>query len=171
MNYINKGKKDILIIPKFTNVDKIQKIRKEYDELYEVIMPHITLAFPFEKDISNEQLKKHLLNITKNIKPFKIKCKGITLREDKRINTYYIFLNIIEGKDLISEINEKIYKSILNDIDIRKYNYEPHITLGNTNNSDEKIELNDEFETIVDSIVVESIGENEESIIEFEINL
>ena len=171
MNYINKGKKDILIIPKFTNVDKIQKIRKEYDELYEVIMPHITLAFPFEKDISNEQLKKHLLNITKNIKPFKIKCKGITLREDKRINTYYIFLNIIEGKDLISEINEKIYKSILNDIDIKKYNYEPHITLGNTNNSDEKIELNDEFETIVDSIVVESIGENEESIIEFEINL
>lgn len=47
MNYINKGKRDILIIPKFINVDKIQKIRKEYDELYEVIMPHITLAFPF----------------------------------------------------------------------------------------------------------------------------
>ena len=73
MNYINKGKRDILIIPKFINVDKIQKIRKEYDELYEVIMPHITLAFPFKKDISNEQLKKELLNITKNIKPFKIK--------------------------------------------------------------------------------------------------
>ena len=61
MNYINKGKRDILIIPKFTNVDKIQEIRKKYDELYDVIMPHITLAFPFKKDISNEELKKELL--------------------------------------------------------------------------------------------------------------
>ena len=171
MNYINKGKRDILIIPKFINVDRIQKIRKEYDELYEVIMPHITLAFPFKKDISNERLKKELLNITKNIKPFIIKCKGITLKKDKRIDTYYIFLNIVEGKELISEINEKIYQNILSDIDIKKYNYDPHITLGNTNNSDEKIELDDEFETIVDSIVIESIGENEESIIEVEIKL
>ena len=171
MNYINKGKRDILIIPKFTNVDKIQEIRKKYDELYDVIMPHITLAFPFNKDISNEELKKELLKITKNIKPFKIKCKGITLKEDKRINTYYIFLNIVEGKELLSEINKKIYQNILNDIDIKKYNYEPHITLGNTNNFYEKIELNDEFETIVDSIVIEQVGENEESIIESEIKL
>ena len=171
MNYINKSKRDILIIPKFTNVDKIQEIRKKYDELYDVIMPHITLAFPFKKDISNEELKKELMKITKNIKPFKIKCKGITLKEDKRINTYYIFLNIVEGKELLSEINKKIYQNILNDIDIKKYNYEPHITLGNTNNFYEKIELNDEFETIVDSIVIEQVGENEESIIESEIKL
>lgn len=27
MNYINKGKRDILIIPKFNNIDKIQEIR------------------------------------------------------------------------------------------------------------------------------------------------
>lgn len=171
MNYINKGKRDILIIPKFTNVDKIQEIRKKYDELYGVIMPHITLAFPFEKDISNEELKKQLLKITKNIKPFRIKCKGITLKKDQRINTYYIFLNIVEGKELLSEINTKIYQNILNDIDIKKYNYDPHITLGNTDNSYEKINLNDEFETMVDSIVIEQIGENEESIIEVEIKL
>ena len=59
MNYINSGKRDILIIPKFCNVDKIQKIRKKYDELYNIIMPHITLAFPFENNISNELLKKN----------------------------------------------------------------------------------------------------------------
>ena len=40
---------------------------------------------------------------------------------------------------------------------------------GTTNNINEKIELDEEFETIVDSVVVETIGENEESIIEFEI--
>ena len=50
-------------------------------------------------------------------------------------------------------------------------NYKPHITLGNTNNPNEIIELNKEFETVIDKIIVERIGENEESIIEFEIDL
>ena len=68
-------------------------------------------------------------------------------------------------------INEKIYQEVLSDIDIKEYNYKPHITLGNTNNPTEKIDLDDEFETIIDSILVETIGENEESIIEFEIKL
>ena len=171
MNYINKGKRDILIIPKFKNIDKIQDIRKKYDELYELIMPHITIAFPFNKDISNQELKKQLLEITKNIKPFKVKCKGVTLRKDKNINTYYIFLNIVQGKDILIDLNKKVYNTILSDIDIKKYNYEPHITLGNTNNQNEKIEIDDEFETIIDTIIVERIGENEEQIIEFKINL
>ena len=87
MNYINKGKRDILIIPKFSNIHKIQMIREKYDELFNIIEPHITLAFPFKNDISNEKLKQQLLNITKDISPFKVKCKGVTLRKDNRINT------------------------------------------------------------------------------------
>ena len=171
MNYINKGKRDILIIPKFNNIHKIQIIREKYDELFDIIEPHITLAFPFRSNISNEELKRQLLNITKDITPFKVKCKGINLVKDNRIDTYYIFLNIVEGKNIIKEISYRIYENILTDINIGKYNYEPHITLGTINNPNEKIELNEEFETIVDSITVEQIGENEESIIEFIINL
>ena len=171
MNYINEGKRDILIIPKFNNIYKIQMIREKYDELFNIIEPHITLAFPFRSNISNEKLRQQLTDIIRDNNPFRIKCKGVTLRKDKRINTYYIFLNIVEGKEIINEINHKIYENILNNVDIKKYNYEPHITLGTTNNSNEEIELNEEFETIVDSIVVEQIGENEESIIEFIINL
>ena len=53
MNYINKGKRAILIFPKFKNIDKIQEIRKKYDELAEILLAHITLAFPFENVISN----------------------------------------------------------------------------------------------------------------------
>lgn len=171
MNYVNKGKRDILIIPKFKNIDKIQKIRKKYDELCDIIMPHITLAFPFNNNISNKELKEKLEDIAKNIEPFRIKCRGIKLTKDERINKYYIFLNIIEGKEIINKIHFKIYENILKDIDIKKYTYEPHITLGNTNNSNEKIELNEEFESIVDNIIVELIGENEESIIQFKVNL
>ena len=167
MNYINKGKRDILIIPRFENTEKIQRIRKKYDELYEILPPHITLAFPFENEISNNEIKVKLKELLKEVKPFKITCKGISIKEDKRVGTFYIFLNIIEGKEILKDINKKIYTEILNKPIIEIY--EPHITLGTTNNINEKIQLDEEFETIVNSVVVETIGENEESIIEFEI--
>ena len=167
MNYINKGKRDILIFPRFENIEKIQRIRKKYDELYEIIPPHITLAFPFENEISNNEIKVKLKQLLKEVKPFKITCKGISIKEDKRVGTFYIFLNIIEGKEILKDINKKIYTEILNKPIIEIY--EPHITLGTTNNINEKIQLDEEFETIVNSVVVETIGENEESIIEFEI--
>ena len=60
MNYINKGKRDILIIPKFNNIHKIQIIREKYDELFNMIEPHITLAFPFRSNISNEEYISNL---------------------------------------------------------------------------------------------------------------
>lgn len=85
MNYINAGKRDILIFPKFKEIEKIQEIRNRYDELASIIPPHITLG-------------------------------------------------------TIDEI-------------------------------DANIDLKETFETIVDNIIVESIGENEESIIEFKIEL
>ena len=169
MNYINKGRRDILIIPNFEDIEEIQEIRKKYDELYKLIPPHITLAFPFKDEISNEDLKIKLKELLKDVKPFKVRCKEISLEEDKKVETFYIFLNISEGKEIIKDINKKIYTQILNKPIIK--NYKPHITLGNTNNPNEIIELDKEFETVVDTIIVERIGENEESIIEFEIEL
>lgn len=47
MNYINSGRRDVLIFPDFSNIDSIEKIRCMYDELYGIVPPHITLAFPF----------------------------------------------------------------------------------------------------------------------------
>lgn len=169
MNYINKGKRDILIFPKFDNIEEIQKIRKKYDELYSIIPPHITLAFPFKSDISNKELKEKLQNILIKAKPFKLTCSGISLKEDENINTFYIFLNITEGTETLKCLHKQIYNQVLNKNEI--IDYIPHLTLGNTKNKNEKINLNSVFSTTIDSIVIESIVENEESIIEFEIKL
>ena len=171
MNYINKGKRDILIFPKFDNVEKIQNIRKKYDELYDLIEPHITVAFPFSNDISNKELKTKLIEVLKEVKPFKVVCEGVSLKKDNRIGKYYIFLNITEGKEKINNIHLEVYNKILPNVDIKKYNYEPHITLGTTENSKEQIILNEKFETIIDEISVEEIGKNEESNILFTIKM
>ena len=44
MNYINKGKRDVIIIPEFSNAQVIEKIRDKYDELDCIVPPHITLS-------------------------------------------------------------------------------------------------------------------------------
>lgn len=75
--YINKGKRDILIFPKFENINKIQELRNKYDPLSDLIAPHITIVFPFSDNISNEELIKKLTTLLKDFKPFTIVFKGI----------------------------------------------------------------------------------------------
>lgn len=43
MNYINKGKRDILLFPDFSNIQKIENVRKKYDELYGINTNYIFL--------------------------------------------------------------------------------------------------------------------------------
>lgn len=171
MNYINRGKRDVLIFPKFKNVDKLQEIREKYDDLANILPPHITLIFPFKNNITNEMLKQRLKQVVNGIKPFKIKCKGITFYKDIEIGKYYIFLNVIDGNNEIRNLHDKIYEKVLFKEQGKQYNYIPHITLGTLDKIDNTIKLDEEFETIIDEFDVESIGEGETSNIEFKINL
>ncbi len=169
MNYINAGKRDILIFPKFKEIEKIQAIRNKYDELANIIPPHITLAFPFNLSISNEELKEQLEQILCRYGKVDIACKGISFLKDEKINKYYIFLNIIEGIKTINDIHNDIYEKVLKIPS--PSNYIPHITLGTIDEIDTNIDLEETFETTVDNVIVEYIGESEESIIEFKIEL
>ena len=42
MYYTNEGKRDILIIPKFNNIETIQDVRKKYDELFDIYSVNYT---------------------------------------------------------------------------------------------------------------------------------
>lgn len=157
--YINKGKRDILIFPKFKNIAKIQKIRNKYDLLAKLVPPHITIVFPFTDDITNDELISKLTNLVKSFSPFKVIFKGLSLSDDN-----YIFLNCIKGNTEIIQLHDEIYAQILPTHLKKSIKYIPHITLGRANSLD-GIELEEEFETIVNEITIELIGENEESIL------
>lgn len=169
MKYINKGKRDILIFPQFTNIEKIENIRKQYDELYKILPPHITLAFPFESSMSNDELKERLMQVLKPVKPFEIVMSGVSLYKDENIKTNYIFLNVVSGVKEIQMLHNEIYEKVLNQK--MSFEYIPHITLGITENEQIEFELNDKFKTIVTKVFVEEIGENEESNVLFEVDL
>ena len=56
----------------FYNMDIINNIRNKYDRLANKIEPHITLAFPFKDDMSNEDLINKLSELLKNYSSFEV---------------------------------------------------------------------------------------------------
>lgn len=155
-----KLKRDILIFPKFKNIDLIQKIREDYDELASLVAPHITLVFPFNDEIGTPALSLKIKEAIKDISPFKVVFNGISLSDDN-----YIFLNCTIGNDTIKKLHDIIYSDVLPTHYNKNIEYIPHITLGI---SDDISFLNDfyySFEDIIDEIVIEGIGIHQESII------
>lgn len=169
MLFDNSNKRDILIMVNFPNIDKIKEIQKKYYDIADKIEPHIAVTFPFDSDISDEELYEKLLKVVEKYKPFKITCCGVSTPKGE---SNYRFLNIIENKDIIKSMSDDIYKNIIpQELEYRdKYNYDPHISLANKQ-LDEEIKLDDTFEMIVDSLYVERIGNNDESIKLYDIKL
>ena len=159
-------KRDILIFPKFKNINLIQDIRKKYDSLAELVPPHITLVFPFTDSITDELLVEKIRDCVKDIKPFEIKFKGVSLNRDN-----YIFLNCITGNKEILNLHDKLYSQVLPSHLNTSIKYIPHITLGKANNIDFLEDFNYYFKDIIDEIIIEKIGKNDESIIIDKINL
>jgi len=165
----NTNKRDVLILVDFPNIEKIKEIQKKYYDIADKVEPHIAVTFPFDSDISDEELYEKLCKTAEKYKPFKITCHGVSTPAGE---PNYRFLNIIENKDIIKSMSDEIYKTIIPEhLEHRdRYNYDPHISLANMP-LDEEIELDETFEMTVDSLYVERIGSNDESIKLFDIPL
>ena len=96
----------IMIFPKFDNMEIINHIRKEYDPLADLVRPHITLVFPFESSMTNDNLAQILENRLDCVKPFSLKMCGVSKQED--IYGNYLFLNVSQGGEEIKEIHDDI---------------------------------------------------------------
>lgn len=166
----------IMIFPEFENIDVINDIRKKYDPLANLVLPHITLVFPFDSELTNEELNLHLKECLSDKQPFKMELEGFI----KQINNYgnYLLLNVVQGIDEIKNIHDRLYKGRLKQFDAG-YDYVPHMTVGKESSVellnkafDDVNKCNDIFSTVVKKISVEMIGDQEESIIiiEHELN-
>lgn len=158
----------IMIFPQFDNIDVINRIRDKYDPLAKLVKPHITIVFPFDSEITNEQLEE-ILNSCIKEKSFEIVMHGFSKQMDRFGN--YLFLDMEKGNDIVESLHNRLYKEYF-----KIYNlglpYKPHITVGKLGNIQELNKafesvshIDDKFITVVDKISVEMIGENEESII------
>jgi len=73
----------IMIFPQFENIEIIDAIREKYDPLAKLVRPHITLVFPFDSEITNEELEKVLESCLDDIKSFPIALCGFSKEEDQ----------------------------------------------------------------------------------------
>ena len=157
-------KRDILIFPKFKNLNLIQEVRLKYDNLAKLVPPHVTLVFPFSDSICDSELVSLVKSKIQNLAPFYVNFKGVLLDYDTYTNSHFIYLKCIEGSDNIQKIHDILYSTFpLSSHLNTNIKYIPHITLGHTDNIN--IKLYDNFESIIDEIVIEKIGEHDESII------
>lgn len=159
----------IMIFPDFDNMDIIEKIRARFDPLRNLVRPHITLVFPFQDQISNEELKRKMQECLAGIKPFRLILQGVSKQED--IYGNYLFLNVIEGSREIINLHDILYTSLWNNA-MDKQVYVPHMTIGKLSSVEklnkafaEIMNMDILFETSIKMVSVEMIGENEESII------
>ena len=140
--------------------------------LAKLVRPHITIAFPFEMDITNDELSMIIAKRFSKIKSFEIEMQGFSKCEDRFGN--YLFLNMNKGTEVITQLHNLLYSNefCLLDLGIP---YIPHMTVGKLNTTtrlneayDSVKENNIVFKSKITKISVEMIGENEESIIVIE---
>lgn len=159
----------IMIFPEFEGMEIIDEIREKYDPLAHLVRPHITIVYPFENKMSNDDMADIFLDRLKNIHPFELVLNGISKQEDRFGN--YLFLDIKEGNAEICNIHNVLYDNEFYEYDLG-LGYKPHMTVGKLPTVEaldaayENVkEINRVFKTVVNKIYVEMIDESEESII------
>ena len=65
-------KRTIMIFPQFENMNIIDQIRSKYDPLAQYVKPHITLVFPFECNLTVDELRNHLNCVLADFEPFEL---------------------------------------------------------------------------------------------------
>ena len=168
-----------MIFPKFENMKIIDNIREKYDPNVNKVAPHITLVFPFDSQLTKEELVEHLRNALKDAAPFNL-TMGDILKVDVTSGKY-LFLGVKEGTEEIKNIFNKLYKGILEGFKsdlLKKVEFMPHMTIGVFNDKESLNKAYEEtkgldkiFKGRIDKISVEIIKEDEDSIIEFELEL
>jgi len=165
----------VMIFPRFENVDVIDAIRAKYDPLAALVRPHITLVFPFQSNLPTDGINNCLTDALTDKGPFKLALSGVSAQSDAY--GHYLFLDVREGRKRLRELNRALYGGILAEYRTRRP-YTPHMTIGKLPAKEalaaayeDTRGLEETFRTIVDTVSVEVIGPNEESVIEMEYGL
>jgi len=105
---------------------QINQLRKEYDPQVNLIDPHITLVFPIEEALDDEQrLIDHIANVLTAWKPFCIHLQGLAQSSDN-----YLYLTLQEGNTEVVKLHDEMYTAMLADYIRDDILFIPHVTLG-----------------------------------------
>lgn len=128
MSFTVTPKRVVVAFPKIENAGewaRILGLRNRYDPLASAVGPHVTLVFPFEDPVPDEELHAHVEGAVAGIPSFAVTLSGITAHENE-----YLFLNFKRGNDEVIRLHDALYSGVLACHHERSHTFVPHITVG-----------------------------------------
>ena len=151
----------------------IEPIRQRFDPLAGFLPSHITLVFPFESDLTTQNLRKHIEVAVEGVAPFALTLDGITGSERE-----YLFLVVTRGNESIVEMHERLYSGPLQVHLSLTHTYVPHVTVGRLGSAaafeaalTSVAQLDTRIETVAHSLTVYRLEDEGRRPIEFEVRL
>ncbi|MBO6558825.1 MAG: 2'-5' RNA ligase family protein [Pseudomonadales bacterium] len=110
----------------------IQSFRELYDPLGRLVEPHITVVFPFESNVSDDELRAHVREQVIAESGFAASLEQQPMRHDG-----YIYFPILDGAQQIRTIHDRLYTGVLQPL-LLEIPYVPHVTVARTTDAEEK---------------------------------
>jgi 2'-5' RNA ligase len=118
----------IVIFPLFADVEQaaeIERVQREFDPLAGVLAAHITLVFPFERELNADTLDAHMRAAARGIGRFPVTLGGVTVEQDD-----YLSLHVWQGWDEICALHDRLYTGPLAEHLSQTHVFVPHLTVG-----------------------------------------
>ena len=131
---VDNMKRVIFVEPVIEKGDLIETIFRKYNPDSDFVNLHICLVFPFESDLSVEEIDNIFNNVLPKYNDFNICLSGLSISYEEKNN--FLFLNVIDENDVLKNISKELYEYLGTNASL-KGTYTPHITIGKSKNIEE----------------------------------
>ena len=118
-------KRAIHIFPTPAELADIEAVRASYDPLAGKVAPHVTLIFPFNIPLSEDDLAAHVVGVIGGIEPFEM-----TLGSAESTEPGVVWLPVVKGRTQVVQLHDRLYTGALSRLLSPIHVYAPHVTVG-----------------------------------------
>jgi 2'-5' RNA ligase len=144
-----------------SNLDPaIQKFRSIHDPQSDLVPPHITVVFPFDVPLTDDELMEHCHKQISGLKLVEVKLGTVSIEPNG-----YVFFLFVKGSSEITEIHNRLNSGPLAD-QFNGTSFKPHMTIARFNDGN-RVEvakatnlLQPVQNFLIDQIVIEEVETN-----------
>ncbi|MBU1318007.1 MAG: 2'-5' RNA ligase family protein [candidate division Zixibacteria bacterium] len=118
----------------------IENVREAHEKNYSIVRPHFTLVFGTE-GISQDDFTDHVGNIARKTHIIRFVLRSTVIVTDKSEALTFVLLVPEEGHSKIARLHDRLYTGILEGNQRLDMPYIPHVTVGNSPNPQECVNL------------------------------
>ena len=139
-------KRVVFVEPQIEDSEEIFNIFRKYNPDSSFVNPHICLVFPFESNLKTSVIQSLISNIFSKYSNFYIRLSGLSVSYEE--NNNFLFLNVIDGFNILKQMSYEIYNSLGDNAKFRG-EYIPHITIGKSNSIEDINKIYESSQTLL----------------------